>query len=206
MGARVKICGVTRVDDALLCVEAGADAIGLNFWPKSKRRCAMDEAARIVSAVGERVRVVGVFVDASVEEISLVRQRTGVRWAQLHGDEPPAVLDMLLPEALKAVRPRESADVRSALAYGGSELLVDAAVAGVPGGSGQRCDWTLAASLARSRRVWLAGGLRPDDVASAISAVRPFGVDVASGVERAPGVKDAAKVRAFVAAARGFVG
>ncbi len=199
---RIKICGVTTVDDALACVEAGADAIGLNFWPESKRRCARGEAACIVRAVGDRVRVVGVFVDESEREIERVRAETGVLWAQLHGDEPPELLTALLPCALKAVRPRDAAEARGALRFGGEELLVDAAVAGMPGGTGQRCDWTLAADLARERKVWLAGGLRPGDVGEAIRAVRPFGVDVASGVERAPGEKDHDLVRAFVAAVR----
>lgn len=199
---RVKICGVTSVGDALACVEAGADAIGLNFWPRSKRRCELAEAARIVRALEDRARIVAVFVDASTHEIERVRAETGIAWAQLHGGEIEEELEALLPHAYKAVHLAGEHGVRTALGFGGDELLVDASVAGMPGGTGVKCDWALAARVARARKVWLAGGLRPGDVAQAIASVRPYGVDVASGVERAPGVKDHALVRAFVAAAR----
>jgi phosphoribosylanthranilate isomerase len=200
---RVKICGVTSVDDALGCVEAGADAIGLNFWPKSVRRCDEAEARRIVAAVGDRARVVAVVVDAGRETMRRLRDEVGVRWLQLHGDETPEQLAEWLPEAYKAVRPASAADLSAARAYGGEELLVDARVAGAPGGTGVRADWSLAAELARERSVWLAGGLSAENVAEAVAAVRPYGVDVASGVESEPGRKDLEKVRAFVEAARG---
>lgn len=200
---RVKICGVTSLDDALGCADAGADAIGLNFWPKSVRRCEEAEAQRIVEAVGERVRVVAVVVDAERETLRRLRDEVGVRWLQLHGHETPEELARWLPEAYKAVRPASAADVEAARAYGGDELLVDARSPGAPGGTGQRADWALAAELARERPIWLAGGLTPEDVAEAVAAVRPFGVDVASGVESAPGEKDLDRVRALVERARG---
>ncbi len=198
---RVKICGVLRAADAARCVEAGADAIGLNFWPRSPRRCALAEAARIVEAVGDAARLVAVVVDARDAELEAIRA-AGVRWIQLHGDEPPAELARLGPEAYKAIHLASEAQLEAARAWPGDELLVDARLPGVPGGTGVRCDWGLAGRLAAERRVWLAGGLRPDNVADAIRAVRPYGVDVASGVERAPGEKDWGKVAAFVAAAR----
>jgi phosphoribosylanthranilate isomerase len=197
----IKICGVTSVDDAIACAELGADSIGLNFWPKSKRRCPIDVAARVVDATD--VRVVGVFVDASLEEIARVRSITGIEWVQLHGDEPVSVLEALLPHAYRAVRPATDADVDLAIALPGDELLIDAFVPGIPGGTGQLASWTIAERIARARRVWLAGGLTPDNVAAAITAVRPFGADVASGVESAPGIKDLALVERFVRAARG---
>jgi phosphoribosylanthranilate isomerase len=202
VSARIKICGVTRLEDARVCVEAGADAIGLNFWPQSKRRCGTAQAARIVADLGDRARVVGVFVDASLEEIQTIRRETGVRWAQLHGDEPSELLEALGPDAYKALRPTGAHDLDDALSWPGDELLLDACVAGMPGGTGQRADWTLAAKIARARKVWLAGGLTPDNVAEAIASVAPFGVDVASGVESAPGLKDEVLVRRFVVAAR----
>ncbi|HEY8430448.1 MAG TPA: phosphoribosylanthranilate isomerase [Sandaracinaceae bacterium] len=206
MPPRVKICGVTSVEDALACADAGADAIGVNFWPGSKRRCELDVAERIARAVGDRVRVVAVFVDAPLEEIARVREATGIAWVQLHGREPASMIEALSPCAYKAVRPTSELDVREALALPGDELLVDASVPGVPGGTGRTCDWSLAARLSRARRVWLAGGLRAENVADAVRAVRPYGVDVASGVERSAGVKDHALVRAFVRAARGIAG
>lgn len=202
MPVRIKICGLTSVANAIACVDVGADAIGLNFWPKSKRRCGLDEATRIAEAVGARARVVAVFVDASREEIEAVRARTGIEWAQLHGREPPVLLDALLPRAYKAVHPTDAASLEDAIRYGGEELLVDASLPGVPGGTGRTCDWELAARLACARRVWLAGGLGPDNVADAVRTVRPYGVDVASGVERAPGDKDVALVARLVEAVR----
>ncbi|HJL16211.1 MAG TPA: phosphoribosylanthranilate isomerase [Sandaracinaceae bacterium LLY-WYZ-13_1] len=199
---RVKVCGITSVDDALACVDAGADALGLNFWPRSVRRCAEGEARRIVEAVGERARLVAVVVDAPEPAVARLREAVGIRWIQLHGDEPPEALARWLPEAYKAVRPASAADVDAARAWGGEELLVDARVPGAPGGTGVVADWDLARSLARERRVWLAGGLHPDNVAEAVRRVDPYGVDVASGVESAPGVKDRAAVRRFVERAR----
>jgi phosphoribosylanthranilate isomerase len=199
---RIKVCGLTRVESALACVECGADAIGLNFWPGSKRRCAFDEAAGIVEAVGDRARVVAVFVDASREAIAEARAATGIEWVQLHGREPPELVTALAPHAYKALHVCDAAEVDGALAFPGDELLVDASLPGLPGGTGLTCDWDLAARVSRARRVWLAGGLRPENVREAVQRVRPFGVDVASGVERAPGEKDLARVRAFVEAAR----
>ncbi|MCC6874931.1 MAG: phosphoribosylanthranilate isomerase [Sandaracinaceae bacterium] len=198
---RVKICGVTSVEDALAAAGAGADALGLNFWALSKRRCDVEVAVEIARRLGERVRLVGVYVDASLDEIERTRAATGVRWAQLHGSEPAELVVRLLPEAYKTVRADASA-LALARAMPGDELLLDAAVPGVPGGTGVRADWVIASTIARERKLWLAGGLSPENVAQAVTAVRPYGVDVASGVESRPGVKDHERVRAFVEAAR----
>lgn len=199
----IKICGITSVADARMAAELDADAIGVNFWARSKRRCELDEAARIVEAVD--VRVVAVFVDATIEEIERARAETGIRWAQLHGDEAPSALDALLPHAYKAIRPASEDDVEAALRWAGDEILIDANVAGVPGGTGQLAHWEIAARIARERNVWLAGGLNADNVAEAIAAVHPYGVDVASGVERAPGIKDRALVERFIRSVRASV-
>jgi phosphoribosylanthranilate isomerase len=202
----VKICGVTRVSDALFCLEAGASAIGLNFVPSSKRRIDETTAKDIVAAVGGRIAVVAVVAGLSVDEMRGLRARTGIEWLQLHGEELPVALEGVLPRALKAVRIGSAADVVAADAYGGERLLVDAKVEGELGGTGAAFDWRLVQDLARKRSVLLAGGLSPDNVAAAVRIVRPFGVDVASGVETAPGMKDPARVRAFVVAARGAAG
>lgn len=202
MEARTKICGITTVEDALACADAGASALGLNFWPRSVRRCELEVARAIVDAVGDRARIVAVFVDAERDAIERVLGETGIEWVQLHGDEPPELVRALLPHAYKAVHLVDDTSVAEALRMPGDELLVDASVPGMPGGTGRTCDWSRAARLARERRVWLAGGLTPENVADAIARVVPFGVDVASGVERAPGVKDHARVRAFVDAVR----
>jgi phosphoribosylanthranilate isomerase len=199
---RVKICGLTREDDALHCADAGADAIGLNFWSGTPRCIDVATARRIVEAVGSRVLTVGVFVDASEQEIADVRERTGIRCVQLHGKEPPELVTRFLPHAYKALRVRDEASIDQARRFPGEHILLDAYVAGQPGGTGHTFNWQLAAALARERHVTLAGGLHPGNVAQAIAAVQPYCVDVASGVESAPGVKDKDAVTAFIRAAQ----
>jgi phosphoribosylanthranilate isomerase len=198
----VKICGVTSVADAEVCLAAGASSIGLNFVPESPRCVSEDVARAIVVAVGERALVGGVVADLEVEAMLALRARVGLGCLQLHGDEPPGHLAPLLPHAYKAIRVAGAEDVARARAYGGEYLLVDAWVPGVRGGTGKTLDLSLVLPLATERKLSLAGGLRPDNVADAVRAVRPFCVDVASGVESAPGKKDPAKIRAFIDAAR----
>ena len=198
----VKLCGITSVADAELCVAAGADAIGLNFYPRSPRFVSVDSARTIAASVKGRVLIVGVFVDASFETIAETIREVGLGCVQLHGDEPPELLARFLPHAYKAIRVRDQRSIEDAQRYGGEHVLLDAFVPGEPGGTGRTFAWELAAGLARKRRVTLAGGLVPGNVAAAIAAVRPYAVDVASGVERAPGIKDEALVRAFITAAK----
>ena len=200
---RVKVCGVTSVADALMCVEAGVDAIGLNFWAGSVRRCQEGAARAIAEAVSGRTLLVGVFVDAPEAEIARLRDALGLGCVQLHGAEPPALVARFLPHAYKALRVRDAGVLSEARSFPGEHVLLDAYVPGAPGGTGATFDWSLAAQLARERKVTLAGGLTPDNVADAVRAVQPYCVDTASGVEAGPGVKDAALVRAFVAGARG---
>jgi len=199
---RVKICGLRSVAQASAAEAAGADLLGLNFWPGTPRRIDVETAAAIVAATS--VPCVGVFVDASVDEVRRVRAATGLRWVQLHGEEPPETLAALQPEAYKALGVASAKDVAAAARYGGEEVLLDARVPGAPGGTGVAFDWSLAVALAKERRLILAGGLRPENVAEAVRRVQPWGVDVASGVESSPGVKDEAAMRAFVAAAKGL--
>lgn len=196
--ARVKVCGVTTVGDAELCVVEGADAIGLNFWSGSPRCCDVPTARRIVDAVGAHTLVVGVFVDETAQQIVDIMQRAGVACAQLHGDESPSLLEGLLPHAYKALRVRGPQTIDEARTYGGKYLLLDSYVPGLVGGTGAVADWDVAAAIASTRRVVLAGGLRAENVAAAIAAVRPWCVDVASGVEQRPGVKDPLLVREFI--------
>jgi phosphoribosylanthranilate isomerase len=200
----VKICGITSVADAIMAVEAGADALGLNFVPASKRVIDTATAAHISDAVGGRVELVGVVANRSVPELEELRSATGIRWLQLHGAEAPEELDLLLPEAYKAIAIANRADVARAGEYGGQRLLVDAKIEGELGGTGQRFDWSLALPLTKLRDLIVAGGLTPENVPSAIDALHPFGVDVASGVEARgnPRQKDAARVRAFIDAVR----
>ena len=199
---RTKICGVTSVEQALACVALGADAIGVNLIPASPRRTGAETARAITNAVGARALVVAVVADMSVDAMRALQQDTGIGCLQLHGEEPAEAVAALQPHAYKAVRIATAADVSVADAMPGEYVLVDAKVEGLLGGTGQRVDPALVTSLARRRRVVLAGGLTPENVAHAVAAVRPYCVDVASGVERSPGVKDLARVEAFITAAR----
>ncbi len=199
----VKICGITRAQDALFAVSAGATAIGLNFVPTSRRRVDEDTALRIADAVRGKVELVGVVADRASDDLEALRRRLGLDFVQLHGSESPSALEGLLPHAFKAARIATAADVARADEFGGERLLVDACVPGELGGTGKAFDWDLVVGLARRRKVVLAGGLTKDNVAHAVRVVDPWGIDVASGVESAPGIKDPALVVELIRAARG---
>lgn len=198
----VKICGITRVEDALACVALGATAIGLNFVPGSKRHVSEATARAIADAVRGRVEIVGIVADLSVEESRRLRDAIGLDYLQLHGDESADTVKALLPGAFKAVRIGDAEDARAAESTPGERLLVDSKVSGELGGTGKTMDFALVRRLAESRKLLMAGGLTQENVTLAVRVVRPFGVDVASGVESSPGVKDPAKIAAFIAAAR----
>jgi phosphoribosylanthranilate isomerase len=214
---RVKICGLTNFEDAAAAVEAGADLLGFIFYERSPRYVEPEQAREIVARLrrayppGEQpaYRVVGVFVNRPAAYIAAIMALVGLDWAQLSGDEPVAVLEALQRRAFKAIRPRtyEEADAEASFyaalsPKAGPRLLIDAYRPGEYGGTGQRADWEIAAQLARLRSILLAGGLTPDNVAEAVRAVRPWGVDVSSGVERAPGVKDHDAIHLFVQRAK----
>jgi phosphoribosylanthranilate isomerase len=201
----VKICGVTTPDDAAQAAAAGADAIGINFWPRSKRFVAPSGARAIVDAIPAGVLKVGVFVDAPAAEVQARLDELGLDRAQLHGDETPAAFGALEPARLiRVVRVRDAGSFATADDWRPGLWLYDAWVEGF-GGAGVTAPWSLIQAQAR-RPFLLAGGLTPENVAAAISAVRPDGVDVASGVELRPGRKDPAKVEAFISAARAAAG
>ncbi len=200
---KIKICGIKTVTDALAAMDAGADMIGFNFYPKSPRFVEVGMCRNIMSAVRQngRAKCVGVFVNASVGEILATMDTLGLNLAQLHGDETPEMLTALDGKGFKAFRGiPESVD-----GFARSEspvFLVDASVKGLYGGSGVIADWNGAAELAKKYPLLLAGGLTPENVAEAVRRVRPWGVDVASGVESAPGEKDPSRMKAFVQAVR----
>jgi phosphoribosylanthranilate isomerase len=202
----VKICGVRTPGDATWAVSAGASAIGLNFVGESPRlvdAARAREIGRAIRAVMEtRVIVVGIVADMTVPSMRALIAEAELDCLQLHGDEPPETVSALLPHAYKAIRVATAADAERARGYPGEHILVDAKVEGALGGTGATFDWNLVRSLARDRKLTLAGGLHAGNVAAAVRAVRPYCVDVASGVERAPGEKDPEKVRAFVEAVR----
>ena len=200
----VKVCGITSVDDALAVARAGADAVGLVFWPGSPRRVDLETARRISAALPPFVLRVGVFVDAPRAELERTAREVGLDVLQLHGQESPEDLAGLPRRVVKAVPVGPGFVPDSALRYAGAAdgILLDsrpAGGAGPPGGTGATFDWSLAREVREKVPfLVLAGGLTPDNVARALTAVRPDAVDVSSGVESAPGRKDPAKVRAFL--------
>jgi phosphoribosylanthranilate isomerase len=179
----IKICGITSVEDADLCLGIGASAVGLNLVPSSPRVVDVPTARKIAEHVGDRALVVLVVADLDFGRLRELRERTGAGCLQLHGDEAPGDLEALLPHAYKAVRIGTQEDVARALSYPGEHLLADAKVEGKLGGTGKLVDWDLVEGLARKRKLTLAGGLNPENVARAVARVRPYCVDVASGVE-----------------------
>jgi phosphoribosylanthranilate isomerase len=200
---RVKICGITNLEDALAATEAGADYVGFNFYPASPRFIQTEACAAISRVLAERypgVGRVGVFVNAGREQVLATLDACGLDLAQLHGDEPPELLAELGGRAFKALRGLPGADLEAYLHHAppAPALLLDAAAVGAYGGSGQTGDWAAAAEVARRCSLFLAGGLRPENVAAAVAQVRPWGVDTASGVELRPGVKDLEKVARFI--------
>jgi phosphoribosylanthranilate isomerase len=206
---RVKICGVTRPTDAEAAVELGAWAIGLNHWEGSPRRVEAGVAAEIGQALKRRTEVVGVFVNPSLDEVAAAAENAELTMVQLHGDEGPAfcaeVARRTGAKVIKALRVQSSAEVRAAEAYRVDYHLLDAHAADMPGGTGESFDWGLVAGRRSKIPLVLAGGLTPANVADAISVVHPFAIDVASGVESEPGVKDPALMAALFEAVGGPV-
>jgi len=204
---RIKLCGVTSLEDAHLCAEAGAWALGMIFSPDSPRRCTVATAEEIGGVLRRRLELVGVFVNAPLEVVTRTAERAALSIVQLHGDEGPSyaaeVARRTGAKVMKAMRVRTRGDLQALEAFRTDLHLVDAHVPGLRGGTGQTMDWRLLTGRRPGPPLVLAGGLNPDNVAAALAAVRPYAVDSASGTEAAPGVKDPVRVEAFVAAARG---
>ncbi len=198
----IKICGLTRPDDARLAVEAGATAIGMVFWPNSPRAVTLAQAEAIAGAVGSEILTVGVFVDATRDQLDLVMRRVPLGAVQLHGQESPGFVEVLPWPVIKAVAVPAAGPLPDLSPWTGVRVLLDVHDPERRGGTGQTVDWERAAALAATRPVILAGGLNPGNVAHAVRQVRPAGIDVSSGVERSPGVKDQARMRALVEAVR----
>jgi phosphoribosylanthranilate isomerase len=202
----VKVCGITNQDDATAAVEAGADALGFVFYKKSPRSIEPALAREIIERLPPFVTPVGVFVNEDVMVVRRLMDDCGLALAQLHGDESAAYCLELKRPVLKAIRVKDRRAFLALAEFQGRAsvrgFVLDAFSDQAYGGTGQVVDWSLAAEVARSATVMLAGGLTPDNVEKAIQAVRPYGVDVSSGVERGPGQKDHEKVRAFIRAVR----
>ncbi len=200
---RIKICGITRVDDALAAATAGADAIGLVFYAKSPRAVEIEQAAAICAVLPPFIATVGLFVNAAAETVNTVLRRVPLAALQFHGDEIPAYCGQFARSYLKALRMQDDLDVMAAARdfSGASALLLDTYRSGVAGGTGEVFDWQRVPPQLAPRIV-LAGGLNADNVARAVAQVRPYAVDVSGGVESAAGIKDVSRIHSFVAAVR----
>jgi len=204
---KIKICGITNLDDARSAIEAGADLLGFNFYAKSPRYIMPEQAREIAAQIqsgGHGPLLVGVFVNSTLEEIRSILEIAPIDLAQLHGDEPVHVVEQLHGRGFKALRPKSEAEAEIDAEWfaphgpNAPVFLVDAYRKDQYGGTGHVADWSIATKLAQQYPILLAGGLTSDNVAEAIRQVRPWGVDVASGVEVSPGKKDVEKMKSFV--------
>jgi phosphoribosylanthranilate isomerase len=202
---KVKICGIKSLPDALAAIDAGADLLGFNFYPKSVRFVEMQTCARITSVLKKAypgIQLVGVFVNLTVHEIKFIMNVCSLDLAQLHGDESPEFCAALGDQAYKAFRGVPGGELGGYARGAPPAFLLDGKLGGSYGGTGMPADWSAAAWLAKRYRLLLAGGLNPENVVEAVQQVRPWGVDVASGLEARPGEKDAGRMKAFVEAVR----
>ena len=203
METRIKICGITNLTDALAAVEAGADVLGLNFYEKSPRHVSVKTAAEISRQLPPFVMRAGVFVNPSADLVLRAIGDCGLSLLQFHGDEPPEFCTQFGLMSLKAFRIRDAKSLNQLPKFQTDAWLLDAFSPEARGGTGEKFNWDLAIEAQKlGKPIFLAGSLTPENVADAVRKVRPFGVDVASGVERSPGKKDHAKIRAFIAAVR----
>lgn len=200
---KVKICGITSLEDARQAVEAGADALGLMFYNGSPRHIALERAQEIARGLPPYVLRVGVFVNPEPDEVFSAIQLCGLNLVQFHGEETPDFCRQFGVMTMKAVRVRDAASVETLAAYGADAYLLDSYVPGTAGGTGETFNWDLVLEAKKlGKPIFLAGGLTVANVREAVRRVQPFAVDVSSGVESAPGKKDSKKVRDFIAAVR----
>ncbi len=201
---KVKICGMTRMEDALQAVEYGADAVGFIFHKKSPRSVSMSTAKRIVAALPPFIEAVGVFVNEPADRIQRVVESCGLSAVQLHGEETPAFCRRMQRKVIKAVRIKDEQSLNGLSHYKVSAFLLDTFSEQQHGGTGTVFDWKLALQGKKYGPVILAGGLDAANVSKAVAQVQPYGVDVCSGVEKSPGIKNPAKMKAFIKAAKGL--
>jgi phosphoribosylanthranilate isomerase len=196
---RIKICGITNLKDALLAAALGADALGFIFYPRSPRALAPETARDIIAQLPPFITTVGVFVDEEAATVRELAARVGLDWLQLHGNESPEYCRSLGRRVIKGFRIKNQSSLADLAVYRDAvqALLLDTYIKGLPGGTGESFDWQLAREARQFGPIILAGGLTPDNVAQAVTTALPVAVDVASGVEAAPGKKDPEKLRAF---------
>ena len=201
---KVKICGTTSLKDAFLAVESGADAIGFIFYKMSPRNISQKEAKEIILQLPPFIETVGVFVNETSDKINRIAEQCKLNSIQLHGEESPALCRRVKRKVIKAFRVKNADSLKSIASYKVSGFLLDSYNDGSKGGTGQVFDWNLALRVKKQGPVILAGGLNPYNVFTAIHRVKPYGVDVCSGVEDSPGIKDHEKIRAFIKSVRRF--
>jgi len=199
---KVKICGITSVEDALVAVEAGADALGFVFFEKSPRNLDPARAAHIIATIPPFVQAVGLFVNAPLEFVNSTAEQCGLDLVQLHGDESPEYCRSVLRRVIKVFRVKGPESLATLSSYRVAGYLLDAYHPHLYGGTGETFDWECVVAAKDAGPVILAGGLTPENVAAAVARVAPYAVDVSSGVEAAPGRKDHEKVRRFIAEAK----
>lgn len=193
---KVKICGITNLEDARAAVDAGADMLGFNFYPESPRYLTVEQAIAILDEIPTFVDTVGVFVNPTTEQLKEITSYGFLNWIQLHGDETPAFCDMLnwlRVRSIKAIRVRSAADIEQIDAYRTDAILLDTHNSRLYGGTGEAFDWSLIGDIS-TRRIFLAGGITPENVADA-AKLGVYGIDVCSGIESAPGKKDHARMK-----------
>jgi phosphoribosylanthranilate isomerase len=199
---RIKICGITNIEDALAAVEAGADALGFVFFERSPRNISPDQASAIIRQLPPLVQIVGLFVNEQLTVVNSIADQCGLDVVQLHGEETPEFCAGVKRRVIKAFRVKDQSSLDQIGDYDVAACLLDAWSPAAHGGTGETFNWEIAAAAAASHRIILAGGLTPDNVAEAVRRVRPYAVDVSSGVESAPGRKDSARVLRFIRTAR----
>lgn len=199
---RIKVCGITRQEDARAAVEFGADALGFVFYPRSPRAIEPERAAEIIRTLPPFVTPVGVFVDEPPEAVRRTCEIAGLSAVQLHGSEPPETMPLYPGRIIKAFRVRGAEILSELPRYKVSALLLDTYKKGIKGGTGETFDWNLAVEARRYGRIVLSGGLTPETVADAIQRVRPYAIDVSSGIEIEPGIKDHGRMKRFIQNAR----
>lgn len=199
---RIKICGITNIEDALAAVEAGADALGFVFYERSPRNISPEQAAAIIRQLPPFVQTVGLFVNEQLTVVNSIADQCGLDIVQLHGEETPKFCAAVNRRVIKAFRVKDQSSLDQIRDYHVAGCLLDAWSPAAYGGTGETFNWELAAAAAASHGIILAGGLTPDNVAEAVHRVRPYAVDVSSGVESAPGIKDWEKIFDFIRNAR----
>lgn len=197
---KIKICGITNMEDAQAAADFGADALGFIFYKESKRYVDPQVVKSIISSLPPFITTVGVFVNQALDEISQIKKTTGIQVAQLHGDETSEFASSLSIDVIKVIRVKDKSDLDKVAQYSAQAILFDTYSDQEYGGTGESFDWEILNNLLSEKKIILSGGLNPENVLEAVQIVRPYAVDVSSGVEDTPGKKDHTKIKKFIGA------